>query len=241
MVGISLQGFVVLVGVLVLCGVVQGTIGFGLGLVFLPFLSVIAPQHAPQIVLLLGLPAILVVLWRERSAVNLNVVGWLVSGRLVGTLGGVWLIVTLSLKGMQLGFGIAILATVAVMVARPVVIKSSASLQLGAGLVSGVMGTATGLGGPPMALLFSGNDGPSLRSTLSAVLLVGNVVSLTGLAAVGRLALADFVLAVGLLLPLAVGLRLSSWTIQHVATDRLHLAVMVVSAIGALVVIAQAF
>src|SRR5690606_39990084 len=53
------------------------------------------------------------------------------------------------------------------------------STQLAAGMVSGTTGTAAGIGGPPIALLYQHRAGPVVRSTLSATFLVGTVLSFT--------------------------------------------------------------
>ena len=47
-----------------------------------------------------------------------------------------------------------------------------------AGAASGVMGTATAIGGPPMALVWQRNSGARLRGTMSGFFLVGSAMSL---------------------------------------------------------------
>ena len=46
-----------------------------------------------------------------------------------------------------------------------------------AGAVSGVMGTATSIGGAPMALIWQGHQGRRLRGTMSAFFMVGSAIS----------------------------------------------------------------
>jgi uncharacterized membrane protein YfcA len=47
-----------------------------------------------------------------------------------------------------------------------------------AGAASGIMGTATSIGGPPMALVWQGHDGPRMRGTMSAFFMVGSTISI---------------------------------------------------------------
>jgi uncharacterized membrane protein YfcA len=56
-----------------------------------------------------------------------------------------------------------------------------------AGFVGGVMGTATAIGGPPVALVYQHQTGSRLRATLSAFFVIGGAVSAIALALVGRL------------------------------------------------------
>ena len=51
-----------------------------------------------------------------------------------------------------------------------------------AGATSGVLGTATSIGGPPMALVWQRNSGARLRGTMSGFFLIGSVMSLVCLA-----------------------------------------------------------
>ena len=54
-----------------------------------------------------------------------------------------------------------------------------------AGATSGLLGTATAIGGPPMALVWQRNSGARLRGTMSGFFLVGSVMSLVVLAVTG--------------------------------------------------------
>jgi hypothetical protein len=75
-----------------------------------------------------------------------------------------------------------------------------------AGFASGAMGTATSIGGPPLALLYQHHEGPVLRATLSVAFAVGTVLSLTGLAIAGAIEPWHVVLASALLPGLLAGL-----------------------------------
>jgi uncharacterized membrane protein YfcA len=68
--------------------VVQGSIGFGFALVAVPVLTLLRPEALPATVLLLVTPMAAMAL-RKRCAVDVPGLVYLVSGRLVGTLGGV--------------------------------------------------------------------------------------------------------------------------------------------------------
>ena len=54
-----------------------------------------------------------------------------------------------------------------------------------AGATSGVLGTATSIGGPPMALVWQRSTGARLRGTMSGFFLIGSVMSIGVLALTG--------------------------------------------------------
>jgi uncharacterized protein len=56
-----------------------------------------------------------------------------------------------------------------------------------AGFVAGATGTATSVGGPPIALLYQRGVPQVVRATLSVFFFVGVIISLTGLAISGSL------------------------------------------------------
>src|SRR5262249_44558883 len=55
-----------------------------------------------------------------------------------------------------------------------------------AGFAAGVMGTATSVGGPPVALIYQHQSGARLRATLSGFFLMGSLLSIATLALIGR-------------------------------------------------------
>jgi uncharacterized membrane protein YfcA len=114
-----------------------------------------------------------------------------------------------------------------------------ASLSV-AGLVAGVSGTATSIGGPPIALLFQKREPEVVRSTLSVFFFLGVCVSLVGLAWSGELTRASWHLGL-LLAPLVV---LGAWAGSAVR-DRLprhafRTGVLLVCSASALALLVQA-
>jgi uncharacterized protein len=71
-----------------------------------------------------------------------------------------------------------------------------------------VRGTATSIGGPPLALLYQHHEGPVLRSTLAVTIGIGTVISLGGQALAGAVAGWQVLLALSLLPGIAAGLIL---------------------------------
>jgi uncharacterized membrane protein YfcA len=163
----------------------QGAIGFGALLVAAPFLVLIEPDLVPGPVLVPAFALTSLVAWRERGALVWSAVGWAVAGRVPGSAAGAELLASVPGDTLELLVGVAVLIGVLASVTPLRVAPTRAALAL-AGFTAGVMGTATSIGGPPVALVYQHQSGAELRATLSAFFLVGVVLSAATLAVVGR-------------------------------------------------------
>jgi uncharacterized membrane protein YfcA len=85
---------------------------------------------------------------------------------------------------------------------------------LAAGAVTGVTETATGIGGPPLALVYQHRSAPVLRSTVAVCFLVGEVLSLALLAVTGKVDARQLEVAL-LLVPALVAGALLSRSVHH--------------------------
>ena len=89
------------------------------------------------------------------------------------------------------------------------VVPATRTSLVAAGVVSGVTGTATSIGGPPMLILLQHRSPHQIRSTLGVYFIGGAAMSLLGLGVAGALERSTFVLAMLLVPCLVVGFALS--------------------------------
>ena len=108
-----------------------------------------------------------------------------------------------------------------------------------AGLVSGVAGTATSVGGPPVALLYQRAEGKVLRSTMGVYFLGGNVVSVAVLAVAGEVGGREVLRALVLVPFVVAGFLLSGPLRRRVEGPGLRLAVLLLSAGSAVVLLVR--
>ena len=99
-----------------------------------------------------------------------------------------------------------------------------------AGLVTGITETATGIGGPPLALVYQHQAPPTVRSTIALCFLVGELVSLVTLMATGRVDSSQLGAATSLLPALLIGAGLSR-VVHHRVNGRFLRAFVQVFAI----------
>ncbi|MBS0327936.1 MAG: sulfite exporter TauE/SafE family protein [Proteobacteria bacterium] len=189
-------------------GFVQGTTGMGFALILAPILAFVAPQLVPVGLLVLMIPLNVYVAWRERAALDRLGAGWITAGRVLGTFGGVWILAVLSVRHLDLLIGLSTILAAFASLAAPR-FTPARNAYVAAGIVTGVTETATGIGGPPLALVLQHADPPALRSTIAFCFLVGEIVSLAFLAASAQATAAQFEAAAVLLPALAAGAFLS--------------------------------
>ena len=204
---------------------VQGAVGFGMALVAAPLLVLIRPELVPGPLLINGLALTLLVARRERDSIDLLGVKWALVGRVPGVALGALALASIPVKEMSLLVGLAVLAGVALGFAR-LKLSPSPRILLGAGLLSGVFGTIASIGGPPLALVYQHEPGPRLRGTLAGYFIVGALMSLAALIAVGRYGADELVWTLVLLPGTVLGFACSSRFTDWVDAGRTRRAVL---------------
>lgn len=187
---------------------VQGAVGIGFALVAAPLLALIDPALVPGPILVASFGLTSITALRERHAIDAAGLGWSLVGRVPGSVCGALLLAALSPATANAAIAATLLLAVGI-TASGVRVACNAGSLVGAGLASGVMGTVSSAGGPPLALLYQYAPGPELRSTLGTLLLAGVVVSMASLAFVGRFGLWEITSGLSLLPGMFTGFALS--------------------------------
>lgn len=178
--------FLAVAGAAVVIGAaVQSSVGLGLGLVAAPVISLLDASLMPVALLIATGVLPVFTLASEWRHIDRRGLAWGVPARVPGSLIGVAVVATLD-PGM-LGAAVGAMVLVAVGLSLlPVRVRPTPAALLAAGTVSGAMGTATSIGGPPIALLYQHEDGPRVRATLAGFFLAGITISLLMLAVTGQ-------------------------------------------------------
>lgn len=220
--------------------VAQGVGGIGFAMFAAPVAAMFFPQLAPGPLLTLGGFISLLTALRERAFIDWSSVSYALAGRAVGTLLAIYAMARFAPQTLGVLFAGMILVAVALSVAG-LRFTATPGRVSGAGVASGIMGTMTSVGAPPIAIVLQHTAPPQLRSTLGVVLFLGSIFSLAMLALAKRytgyhlglaLSLAPFLLA-----GFAVSNRLRHRLPPH-AVRSVLLAVCALSAVG---VLAKAF
>jgi uncharacterized membrane protein YfcA len=233
-----MQSFALISLAVAVAAFVQGSTGVGFALIVAPVVSLLAPQLLPVCLLALMLPLNLYVAWRERAAVDRSGAGWITAGRVAGTVGGLVVLAALSASQLSLFVGIATVAAAGATLLMPSFTPRRPAF-VASGLVTGITETATGIGGPPLALVYQHQPPPVMRSTVALCFLVGELVSLAFLVAAHRVEGAHLAAAAELLPALAVGALLSRWVHERVNGRFLRGFVLVFAIVSGLVLIVR--
>jgi uncharacterized membrane protein YfcA len=189
---------------------VQGAIGFGLNLVVVPVVAILEPAALPAAMIIMALPMTAGSAIREHSHIDRSGVLWTTLGRLPGVAAGAFIVSILASDVLALVIGgFVVLAAVLSILSPPLSIRPASAALVG--LVSGVMGTASSIGGPPVALLYQNQPGPIMRSTLGATFLIGTAMSLAALAIAGQVEVWQVWLGLALMPGIGFGLYASRW------------------------------
>ncbi|MFD4260342.1 sulfite exporter TauE/SafE family protein [Streptomyces sp. NPDC058534] len=238
--GLTGPEFVLLSVTVGLGALLQVSIGFGLGMIAAPVFSLVDPVLAPTAVLLLATGVTAAVLVRERGRADLRGCGWALAGRLPGVLAGALLVVALPARHLALLVAAVVLVGGTVSVAGYVPRQRRSSVVL-AGMASGLMGTATSIGGPPMAMVWQRLGGRELRATMSAFFLAGSLMSLAALTAAGTVG-SHALRGTVLLTPAAVaGVLLAGPLTRRLNVRRTRAAATALAVAGAVVLVLQQF
>ena len=225
-------------GAVLIGSAVQSSVGIGLGLVAAPVVALIDPTLLPGSVLIVTGVLPMLTIASEWRHVDLLGIAWALAGRLLGVAGGVWVVTALSTETLGLAVGAMVLLAIAITLSAVHIRATPATLSL-AGLVSGVAGTATSIGGPPMAIVYQNEPGPRVRSSLSLYFLVGVTASLIALRVSGHLGRDVLIGGLGLV-PFVFAGFLLSWPLRaHVDGRILRFGLLAVAGVGAAVLIAQ--
>lgn len=220
--------------------VVQGLVGFGAGLLAVPVVALFAPWLVPGPMLIAVSAITLMGAGRERADIDWPIVGWATVGRVPGTVIGSVLLAAVSEGTLGVLVAISVLVGVALSLAAPTIDVRPLTIAV-AGVASGVGAAAASIGGPPMALVLQHGEGPRVRATLSAMFVVLTPVSLTGIALAGRLDAGQLAAGSVLMVPAAIGFRVSSPLRHRVDASGVRPLVLALSALAGAVLLVRSW
>jgi uncharacterized membrane protein YfcA len=229
--------FVLLAAVILVAACLQGSIGFGMGMLAAPFIALVDATLLPVLVIMLAMVVTLIVAVMDRAALDVRGAGWALAGRVPGTIVGAGLVTVMSAAVLSWSVAAVVLLGVVVSLRgwHPRVTRTT---QAVAGALSGVMGTTTSVGGAPMAIIWQGSEGPRLRGTMSAFFLIGSSLSLVALFLWGAVPPHALVTAAWMAPVAVLGVALSRFVNRFLNRRRTRAIALGASALGAVTLVA---
>lgn len=217
---------------------VQSRIGIGYGLLAAPILYQIDPAFVPVPILMIGFSLAVVMVIQGSQQLRWRRIIPAIVARAPGAWCGALLVQIMSqaLLGLLLGVTL-LLATL--LSWRAIRLRTTVrSLTLG-GFFSGLIGTATGIGGPPMALVYQEQNPAIAKAELAGFFLVGTLISLAMLYNAGQLEVLHLWLSLKLLPGMAIGSYLGYRSERIWKTSTLRPWILAISLLAALLPITK--
>jgi len=203
-------------GIIFLGSFVQTAIGFGLAIVAAPLLIQVSPEYVPAPIIIIALFITLLTTLRHRSNIEMGGLKSAIMGRVPGSIIGGILLVYVSLDILSLWLGIIVLLSLLLSL-MPLKLEPTRNKMAIAGFFSGFMGTSSGIGGPPMAILLQHQDANKFRGNLAAFFLFSSMISLLVQLVMGYLTLHHFYISLPLIPAAWLGYKVATLFVHHLS------------------------
>ncbi len=223
-------------GVVLTGAVVQAGLGMGFGMTVAPILALVDPALVPVPVLFLGGASAALVALKEWRAIAWNEIRLGIVGRLIGLAVGISILISLtSPKTFSLIFGLLIaLAVILSVFGRPMAFNRRNLFSMS--VISGVMGGITGVGAPPLALVYQNRPANLVRPTIATFFALGCLFGLAGLYGTGWADVTDALVALAIAPAMIVG-TLAGWALKGRFDSRYRAGLLSIAAVAALLLI----
>jgi uncharacterized membrane protein YfcA len=216
----------------------QAAVGLGLALFVVPLLALIDPIYVPGPMLLAGTALAAMTAWRDRASIDRSGLQRSLVGLAVGTIVGAVALKALAAPALPKLFGVLVLLAVVISVFGPPLKATPMNLAV-AGGASGIMGTMVGIHGPAIALAFQDAEPAAARAMLGVFFAVAYVGSVAALVAVGLFGWPQLLRAAILLPGVGLGLLAAPHIAPFIDRRRLRWAILGVSTVSALTLLAR--
>lgn len=234
------MSMLVMCAIVFVAAVVQACLGMGYGLAAAPLLALVDPVFVPVATIVIGMISSTIGAVGERNQILWKDVWLAVSGRLVGAILAVLPIVAVVEKsGFLVLFG-CVVGTAVILSAFGHSLRKTTPSLLVMGSVSGLMGTITGVGAPPLALVYQGSYAGQARPTLAAIFAFGCGCSLLSLMCIGWVGAQEIAIAVSMLPPMLLGTA-TGQILRSNFEQRYRFALLFVSGVAAVFLIIKGF
>jgi len=211
----------------------QGIGGVGFTMFAAPVAAILVPELVPGPLLMLGGCVTFLTAAREYRSIAWEAAGSALAGRAVGTIVAVLTLAQLTQRPLNFLFAAMILLAVALSVAGLRISATRTNVGI-AGVLSGVMGTLTSVGAPPLVLALQRSSPATLRATTGAILFFGSTLSLLVLAVAGHYGPREFLIGATLVPFMLLGFWLSGRLRQKVSAVMLRRGLLLFCALSAI-------
>jgi hypothetical protein len=222
----------------VLGSVVQVASGVGGGFIIVPLLALVDLSLIPSPLIFASLSLSGLMAVRERAAVDWDHIPVTLLGLIPGSILGAYVLSSVPLPNVGIVFGAVILIGILLAISGLHVPLTRATAFV-SGAISGTMGTTSGIGAPPLALLYHNETGPRVRATLAALYSGASILILIILFSFEQFSMSNAVAGFQLMPGFVLGYWIANRFTPHIDRGRTRIAVLIVSGAAAFALIAR--
>lgn len=215
---------------------VQTSIGFGLAIVAAPILFQVSSDYIPGPITMAGFLLSSLNAFKHKDKIAIGNLKTAILGRIPGSILGGMLLLYVSVNTLSLWLGIFVLVALSISL-LPFRIEPTPRRMAIAGLLSGFMGTSSGIGGPPMALLLQHQEANALRGNLSAFFMCSSIISIVVLIFIGHFTLHHLFISLPLLPATWAGYRCALFSMRYISTRWIRIAALILCLLSAITAI----
>lgn len=230
---IALATLAVVVG-----SVVQVASGVGGGFIIVPLLAWIDLRFVPAPLVFASLALSTLMAVRGRRDIDWRHLPASMLGLLPGSIVGAYVLTIVAADRLGIVFGTVILVGVLITAIRPRLTLTTATAVV-AGAIGGAMGTSSGIGAPPLALVYQHASGPRVRATLAALYTCASLLILVILGLFGRFGMPELKTGLLLMPGFVIGYGIANRFTAQVDRAGSRIAVLAVSAAAATILIVR--
>ncbi|MDW2019395.1 sulfite exporter TauE/SafE family protein, partial [Vibrio sp. 704] len=175
---------------------------------------------------------------KHRSSVEIGGLKMALIGRVPGSIAGGFMLFFVSTQALTLWIGLLVLFAVIVSV-LPFRIEPTPQRMTLAGFFSGLFGTSSAIGGPPMALLLQHQEANQLRGNLSAFFVFSSIISLVVQIPAGFFTLHHLVITIPLLPAAGLGYWLAMKTTQSLPKEKIRFGALLLCFVSGFTAVVQ--
>jgi uncharacterized membrane protein YfcA len=226
---------------IVIGAITQSAVGIGFGIPAC-FLIILEPTMVPSCIVLMGTFLAFSNAFLSFKDIIKDDLIYSFSGRVVGTFISVPLIsLTIGTKSYLIIFGLLLLITVFLSAKKWSIAATKKNVTI-AGLCSGFMGTLTGVGGPPMAIVYQNSDSKNVVATLNMFFGIGALFSVLVLTYIDLINFREIMRCLLLAPGIITGIILGRQKIvKDYVSINLKKLILIICFISAIIVLVQAF
>ena len=165
---------------------VQTALGFGMAVIAAPIIVLFKPEWVPVVLTMNALVLCLLNTWNQRQHLETQHLSVSFLTRIPGSILGAWLLMHLDTTWLQFSVAACVLLAVVTSYLGKQFPYTPKRLAV-ASFFSGITGTTTSIGGPPMALVMQHGKSPTIRANLSLYFSYSCIVSLIAYGYMGLL------------------------------------------------------